>query len=223
MGRRDDKKDQKRARIVAAAAALFAKQGFDATTTRQIAEKARIAAGTLFLYAPTKTDIVMMVFEDTIGRALEEAIATLPAPAGPDGRAVTAQLLHLYRAFFAVYEDNPRLARVFVKELLWLEGDSRDKRRALEAELFGVIGRIVAEAQQRGALGARVDPFLFAASTFSLYFAALAGWLSGEVPSAADALSLLERALDLLVHGALPATEPPEPTERGTLHLPRGA
>lgn len=209
MSRRDDKKDQKRARIVAAAASLFAKQGFDATTTRQIAEKARIASGTLFLYAPTKTDIVMMVFEDTIGRALDEAIATLPASSARDGSALLAPLLHLYGSFFAVYEEKPALARVFVKELFWLERESREKRRALETRLFEVIGGIVTASQERGVVAAHVDPFIFAAASFSIYFAALAGWLSGEVPSAAAALGLLERGLHLLVHGALAA--PPSP------------
>ena len=50
-GRRARKKREKAARIRTAARELFARHGYDETTTRSIAEAAEIATGTLFLYA----------------------------------------------------------------------------------------------------------------------------------------------------------------------------
>ena len=53
-GRREQNKLEKRARIIAAARALFKHKGFDATTTQEIAAAASVASGTIFTYARTK-------------------------------------------------------------------------------------------------------------------------------------------------------------------------
>ncbi|MFM9442154.1 TetR/AcrR family transcriptional regulator [Streptomyces acidiscabies] len=55
VGRRERNKQEKLDRIVAAARELFAERGVDEVTTQQIADKADIGTGTLFLYAKTKT------------------------------------------------------------------------------------------------------------------------------------------------------------------------
>ncbi len=52
---------QTRARILQAAQRLFASQGFDGTTTRELAEAASVAEGTLFRYFPTKKAILVEV------------------------------------------------------------------------------------------------------------------------------------------------------------------
>lgn len=63
-GRREWNKQQKRDRIVTAARALFYAQGYKKTTTQQIARAAKVASGTLFLYAKTKEDLLLLVFYD---------------------------------------------------------------------------------------------------------------------------------------------------------------
>jgi AcrR family transcriptional regulator len=198
MGTRAENREQKRARILAAARALFAEKGFEATTTREIAARARIASGTLFLYAETKADVVMLLFEDAIGAVLDAALSTLPAAAG-----LTAQLTHLYGAFIGLYATDPGLARIFVRELLWIEGPSRQRRQALEGRLFGAIAALVRAEIERGRLSADTDPGFFAMTSFSLYFTAIAAWLSGELDRA-GAEAFLARALALRETGARP-------------------
>src|SRR3989440_12800529 len=68
--RRADQKEATRARIVAAALALFRTRGFDATTTKAIARKARIAEGTVFNYFPTKEDIALYFLEQEVDHAI---------------------------------------------------------------------------------------------------------------------------------------------------------
>ena len=53
-----DVKEATRKRILDASQKLFARQGFEATTTRDIARAANIAVGTLFNYFPTKESVV---------------------------------------------------------------------------------------------------------------------------------------------------------------------
>jgi AcrR family transcriptional regulator len=63
-------KSATRKRILQAARRLFADDGFEATTTRDIALAADIASGTLFNYFPTKEAIVAALANDAIGDAL---------------------------------------------------------------------------------------------------------------------------------------------------------
>src|SRR3972149_4870503 len=75
--RRALKKETTRSRIVASALALFQVRGFEATTTKAIARKARVAEGTVFNYFPTKEDIALHFMELEV----EHAMATVRANA----------------------------------------------------------------------------------------------------------------------------------------------
>lgn len=79
-GRRERNKAQKRERITAAAGRLFATQGFAATTTAQVADEADVSHGTLFRYAASKAELLLMAgntrFRESLdaGRAACESI-----------------------------------------------------------------------------------------------------------------------------------------------------
>jgi AcrR family transcriptional regulator len=64
-------KSATRKRILQAARRLFADQGYDATTTRDIALAADIASGTLFNYFPAKEAIVAALANHAVRDALE--------------------------------------------------------------------------------------------------------------------------------------------------------
>jgi AcrR family transcriptional regulator len=66
-------KEATKERIVSAALTLFQSKGFDATTTKEISRRAKIAEGTVFNYFPTKEDIALHFFE----LELDHAIATV--------------------------------------------------------------------------------------------------------------------------------------------------
>ena len=70
VGRRERNKQQKLDRITAAARELFAERGVDEVTTQEIADKADIGAGTLFLYAKTKGELLLLVQNSTYAEAL---------------------------------------------------------------------------------------------------------------------------------------------------------
>ena len=80
VGRRERNKQDKLDRITAAAGELFAAHGVDDVTTQQIADRADIGTGTLFLYAKTKGELLLLVqnssYVDALakGRAAAEGI-----------------------------------------------------------------------------------------------------------------------------------------------------
>lgn len=70
VGRRERNKQEKLDRITAAARELFAEHGVDEVTTQQIADKADIGTGTLFLYAKTKGELLLLVQNSAYADAL---------------------------------------------------------------------------------------------------------------------------------------------------------
>jgi AcrR family transcriptional regulator len=71
-GRRERNKQEKLDRITAAAGELFAERGVDEVTTQEIADKADIGAGTLFLYAKSKGELLLLVQNSTYADALAQ-------------------------------------------------------------------------------------------------------------------------------------------------------
>ncbi len=56
--------DQRRREILDAATLLFRERGFDVTTVQAIAKQAEVAAGTVYLYFPSKDSILVALQED---------------------------------------------------------------------------------------------------------------------------------------------------------------
>jgi AcrR family transcriptional regulator len=78
MGLRERSKARRRATIILAALELFAERGYDATTVADIAAAAEVAPRTVALYFPSKQDIAMAEFGQTVDeltRALRERTA----------------------------------------------------------------------------------------------------------------------------------------------------
>src|SRR5690349_14115596 len=84
-------KHEKLERIREAARELFASKGFAETTTREIAERAGVGTGTLFLYARTKEELLMLVLAEKVEAVQEERFRTLPTQA-----PLLEQLLHVF-------------------------------------------------------------------------------------------------------------------------------
>jgi AcrR family transcriptional regulator len=82
VGRRERNKQAKLERITAAASELFAEHGVDEVTTQQIADKADIGTGTLFLYAKTKGELLLLVQNAQYAGALEKGRASAEAVPG---------------------------------------------------------------------------------------------------------------------------------------------
>jgi len=85
-----------------AALDLFAEQGIESTTTREIAERAGTAEGTLYRHFESKDDLVQCLFETSAERFHDALLASITDDAPP-----RARLRGLVRGVFAFAEAHP--------------------------------------------------------------------------------------------------------------------
>ncbi len=168
-GRRERNKLQKRARIAAAARALFGRQGFAETTTQQIAAAADIGTGTLFLYAKSKEDLLVMVFKDEMLETARAIYADLPA-----GKSAPDQMMTVFNRMADYHARDADLSRLLLKELVI--PDSSDRISDI-AELMDAIFDGLTEIVRAAPHKPNGDPALIARSAFALYYFQLISWL----------------------------------------------
>ena len=196
-GRRTQNKAAKLAKIERAARRLFAKQGFHATTTRELAAAAGIGTGTLFLYFPGKRDLLIHLFKQDIAAAEGVIFAGLD-PALP----LRTALLYVFDGLYGCYERDLPLARVFIQELLFLDAAHRRDVASFTADFLQRLVGLIEAARARGELGA-VDAPQLAYAAFGLYCFTLINWLGGLLPSRGAARLQLRASLVLLLSGHL--------------------
>lgn len=83
--RRERRKEERPSELIAAAMALFVEKGFAATRLDDIAARAGVSKGTLYLYFSSKEELFKAVVRSGIVSALEEAEARLATHTGSSG------------------------------------------------------------------------------------------------------------------------------------------
>ncbi|MFJ4813883.1 TetR/AcrR family transcriptional regulator [Streptomyces sp. NPDC088801] len=134
VGRRERNKRDKLDRIVAAASELFAERGVDEVTTQQIADKADIGTGTLFLYAKTKGELLLLVQNAKYAKALEQGRADAETVPG-----VLDAVLAIVRPIVECNRVQIDNGRTYLREMAF--GDPEEPRH-------GEALAIVAQAEE---------------------------------------------------------------------------
>jgi len=192
-GKRDRQKEAVRGRIVDAALALFQSKGFDETTTRQIAKKAKLAEGTIFNYFETKEDIALHFFELEV----DQAIATVRGNPRLRRAPLEEKLFALVEAqleFLAPYEKF--IGAAFVHAL------RPTSRIAFSMRALDLRNRYIAFVQElvqdsdsvpAGSLLTWIAPSAF----WIYYMGILLYWLNDPSKGKQHTLALLDRSLTL--------------------------
>jgi AcrR family transcriptional regulator len=195
ISRRARRKTETLRRIEDAGWKLFRTRGYEATSTREIAEAADIAAGTLFNYFPEKRSLLIHLMQRELDEALSHAFHTMP-PA-----VLELELTHVFAALTQCYANERRLGRVFIKELLFTDGERRAESAAWTFDLVKRIAGLVRNAQRRGELDVSVEPMDAAQQVFSTHYFGLVTWLGGTIPSRVAQEEQFQASLRLLLRG----------------------
>jgi NADH:ubiquinone reductase (H+-translocating) len=197
MAIRSDRSAETRGRIISAARSLFREHGFASTTTDQIASRAGVAKGTVFLHAGSKERLLLLVYEADLSYAVDRALASADVTA-PLPRALAG----VFGFFFRLYEEDVALAREFVKEQAFVRATDHSLV-ALNTKLLIGLEIMIQVRQRRGEVWADVEAAQAARTTFGLYYATLLAWLGGWLPDAATRDAELTSSLELLWRGLL--------------------
>jgi TetR/AcrR family transcriptional regulator len=99
--RRERRKEARPGELLAAALDLFAEKGFAATRAEEVAAKAGVSKGTLFLYFPSKEDLFKAVVQENIAAHLREGFAELEHFTGSSAELVPYLMLAWWQRFGA--------------------------------------------------------------------------------------------------------------------------
>ncbi len=175
----------KREGIERAAMELFVAKGIAGTTTREIAERAGAAEGTMYRHFKTKEDLAWEIYFSQLTSFMESLRAT--AAARPD---VRSKLSGIVSEFFRLYDADPVLYSYLVlaeHSLLWRLPKDFQTPPALLVE-------ILVEGQGAGEV-VKEDPNLLSAlimgTVARLTIFRVYGRVTGELSARSEAVSRL--------------------------------
>ncbi|MDR6986023.1 AcrR family transcriptional regulator [Paenarthrobacter nitroguajacolicus] len=142
LGRRERNKQEKLDRITAAARELFTQHGVDEVTTQQVAEKADVGAGTLFLYAKNKAELLLLVHNAKYAQALESGIDAAAAEV-----AVLDAVMAIIRPIIECNRVQIENGRTYLREIVF--GDPAEPHHAEALSLTVRTEEAIAEVLGR--------------------------------------------------------------------------
>lgn len=198
------RKADRPAEIVQAALAVFAEKGFAAAKLEEIAARAGVSKGSVYLYFATKEDLFRAVVEQAIApnmRAIRAMIAAHPGPFSELARAIPARIAVMIEVLpvggvvkmvIGEARNFPELARVWHDELV--------------AQALGGLTDAIAAAQARGEVKPG-DPRIYALQLISPILLSVI-WREVFVPVGAPAFDIpavARQHVETLLHGLEPA------------------
>ena len=200
VGRRARNKQDKLERLKQAARDLFTERGYDQATTREIAVRAGIGMGTLFIYARDKRDLLFLIFNDEL-----EALAAAGFSAVPADLPFADQLTQFFAPFFRFFGAQPDLARFMLRELEFFESGPQAQRfRASRDVLISGLATQFHAWQAAGRLRPAVLPEDAARAVMAIYAGIIRDTLGAPVPDMERGIATLRRLLGLLIAGIAP-------------------
>ena len=191
----------RRAQILDAAIACFAREGFHRTTMQDICRESGLSPGAVYRYFASKDDLIEAIADERHER--EQGFLVEGATGGQGLEALRI----LGRAFFESLADPDEKRRRRLGVQVWAEALRNPKihelvRRGVD-QPRAAIGGLVREAQEKGELRADLDPDSVARVVTALFqgFVLQQAW--DESLEVAPYFETVEAILDALVPDAV--------------------
>lgn len=138
------KSADKHRKIIRAATKVFAKKGFFNARISDIAKEAKVADGTIYLYFKNKFDILISVFEQEIGKLIEQITELINKENDPKVKLEIFIGKHLQEM-----KKNKNLAEVIHIELRQTNKLVRDYRKNSFSNYLNIVSSIIEEGKQK--------------------------------------------------------------------------
>ena len=190
-GLRERKKRQTRRDIVWAATQLFEKQGYDATSVEQIAEKAEISRGTFFNYFPSKDVLLNAIAEQEVDDLRDVFTRDLSTISSPLKRL--ERLVELYSRDTLEYRNVTRLT---MQSIL----SAPDCLPSAVRSFLNLVGDQLMDARAAGEIDKDVDPEEAVIAFMGIHLASVF-WSIAQEDSSTSPQERFYSLLDLLFRG----------------------
>ncbi|HSW06184.1 TetR/AcrR family transcriptional regulator [Aquabacterium sp.] len=194
--------DDQREAILAQAAALFAHQGYTATSMNQVAAACGISKPTLYHYVRDKHELLLCVARAHVGR-LQSLVAEVRA----ETHSPRDRLAQLIARFVRAYADAQNEHRVLTEDVKFLDADARERVLGGEREVVAAFADAVTALRPdlaQAALATPLTMLLFGMINWMFT------WLKPEGPIRHDAMAPV--VVDLFL-GGLAAVQVPPPAK----------
>jgi TetR/AcrR family transcriptional regulator, cholesterol catabolism regulator len=206
-GKREANKRDKLDRVKRAARELFTTVGYDEATTRQIAEKAGVALGTVFTYATTKRDLLFLVSNDLLDEARGRAGASFQ-----QNRSLAHNFVVFCGVFYKVLHAQPELSKLVFRELLFYDsGIHATRALANRTGTLKTIEALVVNAEERGEIRLSEPPDFIAWLLFSIFQAENRRWLALQRRDLDEGLAHLWSSVAVVLNGLSAKSTPQQP------------
>jgi TetR/AcrR family fatty acid metabolism transcriptional regulator len=162
----------KRAAILRAATAVFARNGFFNSKVADIASEAGIADGTVYLYFKSKDEILHSVFDRAMDEFISEGKRELENIERPEDRLRRIAELHLERL-----GADREMAIVFQVELRGSTKFMEEFSAAGFAEYLDIIRRTIEDGQRSGAFRSDVNAVVAAKMLYGALDEMVTNWV----------------------------------------------
>ena len=147
------KAENKHTKIISAATKVFAKKGFFTARISDIAKEAKVADGTIYLYFNNKYDILLSVFEEEVGRIVENTTQLIAKEDDP------MEMLKVYiTQHILAMKKNRYLAEVIQIELRQTNKVIKTYRDNKFSAYVAIIAEIIRKGQQAGRYRSEINP-----------------------------------------------------------------
>lgn len=187
------RKSEKYHNILNSAGAVFAEHGFYKATISQIAARAGVADGTLYLYFKNKDDILYQYLSfktDVVFEKMNAAVA-----AGTDAES---KLRNLIRCHLEEFQRDKNMAIIFQSEVRYLR-DIESQVKDISKMYFDLLSDIIEQGQIEGTM--RQDLFVGLVKRFILgaVEGVISTWVSAD--GRYDLTTMAEPLVDLYMTG----------------------
>ena len=196
-GLREKNKLEKLQRIREATREFFIKKGYDDTTTREIALRAGVGIGTVFIYAKNKRDLLFLIANDELDEVARKSEAAVS-----DDASLLENLLAIFRQHYRFYAKQPALSRLLLREMTFYDsGPQAEIFQRTRERNIQLVCDVVIEALSKRLIRIDEDPEFAGWVMFCVFQVELRRWIMTKDLSLSAGMVRLERALRLCMTG----------------------
>jgi TetR/AcrR family transcriptional regulator, fatty acid metabolism regulator protein len=193
MARR--RSDDKRSRILHAAVKVFARRGYFASRVADVARRAGVADGTIYLYFRNKEDILVSLFDEVMSEHLEGKRREVEP-----GSDAPARLRAVAERHLGLLGRNRDLAVVFQVELRQSTKFMERFTASWLQDYFALIAEIIEQGQREGTLRADLPVKVATKAFFGVLDEMVTSWILSRKQY--DLVALAGPVVDLFLRGA---------------------